>query len=113
RTAPTPPTPIGCPSLRLPSPLVPHHHRPAAVLPFWNNALKAAIVDRMIFYLHCKPFVPGEITRPFGNGPTLQHPIPAESKIVVQMRRRVLLDHKGKKLFLGKIRLRRSARFTG
>src|ERR1700678_1752446 len=43
---------VGMSCLRLPRALIPHHHRPAAILALRNNSLKAAIVDRMIFHLH-------------------------------------------------------------
>ena len=57
RAGPQPLIYIRVTSLRLPRALVPHHHRPAAILPLWNDPLKAAILHRMIFHLHGQPLV--------------------------------------------------------
>src|SRR5260370_18699091 len=99
--------------LRLPRSLVPDHNRPAAVLPLRNDALKTAILHRMIFHLHREPFVAGKVARPLRNRPALQYTIPPKPKIVVQMRSRMLLNDKRQLLLIKRRCLPPTARLTG
>ena len=95
-------------SLRLPRSLVPQHHGTAAVLPRGNDALEASVLDRMIFDLHGQALVAGDVARPLRDCPALQDAIPAQPKVVVQMRGRMLLNAEGKSLrscFWRKLRL--------
>src|SRR5882757_5889804 len=98
--------------LRLPCPLVPNHHRPAAVLPLRNDAFKTAVLNRMIFYLYSESFIGGNVARPLRNGPALQHAIPPKPKIVVQVRSRMLLNDKQQRLLLKRLCLPPAARLT-
>ena len=80
---------------RLPPAPVPEENRSAAVLPFRNDSLETAVLDRVILRLHREPLHRGVETRPLRDGPALQDPSQLEPEIVVKMRCRVLLDHEG------------------
>ena len=82
--------------LRFPCSLVPHHHRTAPILSLWDDAFESAVLHRMIFYLNGKPAVTGKVTRSFGDRPALEHSVPTQAKVVVQVTRCVLLNHKWK-----------------
>ena len=86
--------------LRLPRPLVPHHHCAAAVLPLRDDALEPAILHRMVFDLHGQSLIGRDVAGSFGNGPALEHAIPSQAEVVVKTRGRVLLNHEGKRLLL-------------
>src|SRR6185437_6872145 len=81
-------------SLRFPGSFIPKHHSPAAILAFGNDAFKASVFNRVIFYLNRQPLISWIVAGTFGYGPTLQDPAPAETKIIVQPCRRVFLDDK-------------------
>ena len=81
---------------RRPGPKIPQHHRAAAVLTLGNCALEAAILYRMILNLHRESLVAGVETWTLGDGPTLEHAIPAKAKIVVQSSSIMLLNDKWK-----------------
>src|SRR5207248_2605413 len=78
---------------RLPAPAIPHDHRAAAVLAFWNVALEIEVLHRMVFGADSQPFFAGDQARPFGHGPALERAAELEPQIVMNAPRVVLLDH--------------------
>src|ERR1700753_4166618 len=93
--------------LRLPRALVPYHHRSASILALRNDAFEAAILDRMIFHLDREPLIRSNVAWPFRNRPALQHTVPPEPKVIVQMRCGMFLNNKRELL------LRERFSFTG
>ena len=81
--------------LRLPSSLVPHHHRATAVLALRNDALKAAVLHRVVFDLYGETAVFGVEAGAFRHSPALEHAVPAQTEVVVQVAGGVLLDDEG------------------
>src|ERR1700731_1765038 len=77
-----------------PTSTVPQQHRAAAVLPFGNDALEPAIVDRVVLALNCEPLLAGVGARALRDCPTLQDAVELEPKIIVQPACGVLLDDK-------------------
>src|ERR1700733_14392424 len=78
-------------NLRLPRPVVPHHHRPAAIFARGNDSLETGVINRMIFHMHRQTLHRRIGRRPFRNRPREQHSMPLQPKIVMQPRRRVFL----------------------
>ena len=78
-----------------PGALVPDHDGAAAVLAFGDDALEAAIVERMVLGQHGQPFLAGDQARPLRHRPALQHAVELEPEVVMQAPRRVLLDDIG------------------
>ena len=76
---------------RRPMAAVPDHDAAGPVLAFGYLAFEAAVVERMILYLHRKSAVLRVQARFFRHGPALQHAIVLEPEVVVQPRRVVLL----------------------
>src|SRR5208337_4906342 len=89
---------IGTNRLRLPRPLVPHHHSSAAILALRDNALEPTVFHRVVFHLTRQPLVSRHVAGAFGDGPALKHAVPSQAKIVVQMRGRVLLNYKRQRM---------------
>jgi len=54
-------------------PLIPKHHRAAAVLTLWIVPSKRSIVERMVLHLHGEPFVLRIQAGARVTGPTLQN----------------------------------------
>src|SRR4051812_36856141 len=71
---------------------VPHHHRAAAVLSFWNNAFEIEISERMIFGRHGKTFFGSLIRRSLGNSPGLQRVVHFKPEVIVKVTGIVLLN---------------------
>src|SRR6266567_2173683 len=65
---------------------VPNHHRSRAIVAFGDFALKAAILERMIFHVNGEAFVGVALGRSLGHSPGLQRPIDRQPEIVVQPR---------------------------
>src|SRR5208282_856583 len=78
---------------------VPHDHRPAAVLSFWDCAFKFKIFEGMIFGPDRETLFCDNEARSLWNRPTQQDPIELKSKIVVEPPCRMLLDHKSRATF--------------
>ena len=81
--------------LGMPGSLVPDHDRAAAVLALGDDALKAAVLDWVVFDLHGEAAVFGVEAGAFGDRPALEHAVPAEAEVVVQVAGCVLLDDEG------------------
>lgn len=81
--------------VRLPRALVPHHDGAAAVLAARNDALEAAVLHGVVFHLDREPAVVDVVAWTFRDRPAFQHTVPAEAKVVVQARGRMLLDDEG------------------
>jgi hypothetical protein len=82
--------------LAIPEATIPNHHRAAAVLALRNRALEVAVIQRMVLDLHREPLVVGVERRTFRHSPRLEDPIKLKPQVVVQVRRRVLLDDETK-----------------
>src|SRR5215471_17673917 len=80
-------------AFRYPSPSIPYDDRTGAVLSFRDHALEAPILERVVFGLHRKPLLRRIHARPLRHGPTLEHAVELQSKVVVQPGRVMLLDH--------------------
>src|SRR6266852_3609329 len=72
---------------------VPDHNRPAAVLAFGNGALEIAILQRVIFYLDREALFFGVERGSAGHCPRFEDTIEFEPEIVMEARRRMLLNH--------------------
>ncbi len=75
-----------------PRPAVPEHHRPRPVLAFRDDALEGAVLDRVVLDAHGEPLVARVEGRALGHGPAQQDAVPLQAEVVVEPRRRVLLD---------------------
>jgi len=80
---------------------IPQQDRSAAIFAGRNNALKAAVLQRMVLNVHRQPLRGGVKRRPFGDGPAFQNAIEFQTKVVVQMRRGMLLDNERQLLVVG------------
>ena len=72
---------------------VPDLHRAAAVLALGDGALEVAVVERMILDLHREPLLARIEGGPARHRPGLEHAVIFETKIVMQPRGGVLLNH--------------------
>src|SRR5215471_710742 len=79
----------------LPGPAVPHHHGATTVLALRNDALEAAVFERMILHLHGEALVGRVEARALGHRPALERAVELEPEIVMEMAGCVLLDHEG------------------
>ncbi len=77
---------------RLPSALVPDHHRAAAIFAFGDDAFEAAIFERVVLGHDGEPLLCRVEARALGHGPALQHAVMLEPEIEMGAPRRVLLD---------------------
>jgi hypothetical protein len=75
----------------LPRAAVPQHHRAAAVLAGRNDALEAAVLDRVILDVDGEAFRPGLDARALGDGPAFQRAVEFQPEIEVEPARCVLL----------------------
>ena len=82
---------------------VPNHHRAAAVLPLWNRAFEAGVVQRVIFHVHGQAAIASLQRWSFGHCPGAQYPFHLQAEIIVQIARGVLLNHE-QPLLLGVVR---------
>lgn len=78
-----------------PRAFVPDHDRAAAVLALRDDALEAAIVERMVLGRHRQPLLAGDQARPLRHRPALQHAVHLQPEVIVQPPRRMLLDDIG------------------
>lgn len=62
------------PDLRISIGRDPNHHRPPAVLAFWDGAFKVAVVQWVIFDFDGEAPVLGIEGRTFGDGSGFEHP---------------------------------------
>src|SRR6059058_5807729 len=83
-----------------PPPLVPKHHRPAAIFALGDGAFEVAVIERMVLGPHRKAVLARVEARTFRNGPALQHSVELEPEVPVQPRGVVLLDHEAVALAL-------------
>ena len=72
---------------------VPHENRSATVLARGDDALEAAVLERVVLGLHGEAFVGGIEARPLGDGPAHEHATDLEAEVVVEAAGGVLLDH--------------------
>src|SRR6266513_1816116 len=72
---------------------VPHDHFARAVLLRGNHALERGVVVRVVLGHDREALVRGVERRASGNGPGLEHAVALQPEVVVQLARRVLLDH--------------------
>ncbi len=77
----------------LPIAAIPELHRAAAVLALRYGAFEIAVVERMILHLDGQPLVARIERRTLGHRPGLEDAVEFEPEIVMQSRRRMLLDH--------------------
>src|SRR5258708_26973488 len=84
-----------------PRPAIPHHHRAGPVLVGRDDALEAAVFERMVFDVDREPLVLRIETRALGYRPAQQHAAELEPEVVMQAARSVLLDHERQRLRLG------------
>ncbi len=75
----------GLGALGSPEAAVPQHDRAAAVLALRDRALEITVVERMILDFHGQTFVGGIQRRSAGNRPGLEHTLPFQAHIVVQL----------------------------
>src|SRR5215217_1610992 len=74
------------------APRVPHDHRSGAVARPPDHALEVAVGERVVLDLDGEPLLARIGRRPLRNRPRLQHAVDLEPEVVVQRRRRVLVD---------------------
>src|SRR6185437_7043633 len=67
--------------LRAPGALIPDHDGAAAVLAFGDDALEAAVLHGVVFDLDGEAAVAGVVAGTLGDGPGLEHAIPAETEV--------------------------------
>ena len=79
---------------RLISPLVPHHHRTAAIFPLGDGPLEINIGNRVVLNMHRQVLFPLGKRHPFRNRPRFQHSAQLQPEIVVQPRSIVFLNDK-------------------
>src|SRR5690349_9130677 len=75
---------------------VPHDHLAGAVLALGDHALEVAVGERVVFGRHGEPLLARVERRPLRYRPRLEHAVGLEPEVVVQARRRVLLDHEAR-----------------
>ncbi len=71
---------------------VPQQHGAAAILPFGDDALEPAIIDRVVLDLDSEPLLTGVEARTLRHRPALQYAVELETKVEMQPARVVLLD---------------------
>ncbi len=76
----------------LPLAAVPQHDGAAAVLAFRDRAFEFVVFDRVVFDLDGEPLLARHQGRTARHRPALHHAVELEAQVVVQPRRRVLLD---------------------
>src|SRR4029453_10395234 len=81
--------------LRLPRPAVPQEHRAPAVLALGDDALELAVLDGMVLDVHRQAPLERVEARPLRHRPALERAFELEAEVVVQPRRRMLLDDEG------------------
>src|SRR5260221_8782125 len=96
--------------VRLPGAVIPEQHRAAAILTPRNDALEIAIVERMVLDMDGKALLAGIEARALGNRPALEDAVELEAEIVMQPRRRMLLDDKAPPAARGPLSRRPSRR---
>ncbi len=74
-----------------PGAAIPEHDRAGPVFADGNSALERAVFHRMVLDRHGQTADLGIETRPLRHGPTLEHVADLQSKVVVQLTRRVFL----------------------
>ncbi len=77
---------------RFPGAAIPQQHRSSAVLPLRNDALELAVLERMILDVHRQALVGRIQAGALRDRPALQDAFELEPEVVVQTRRRMLLD---------------------
>src|SRR2546428_2672186 len=80
-------------ALRHPIAPIPELNGTAAILTLGNRALEISVVERVIFHFDGQPFVVGVERRAARYRPGFEHPVEFEAQIVMEPRRRVLLNH--------------------
>ena len=76
---------------RCPVPLVPEHHRTAAIFTLGDRAFKTGIGQGMVLGPHRQPLVIGIEAGPLGHGPALEDTVQLQTEIIVQPAGSVLL----------------------
>ncbi len=74
---------------------VPEHDRSRAVFAVRDDAFEGAVVDRVVLDAHGEPLVPRVEGRTLRHRPAQEDAAPLQPKVIVQTRRRVLLDAVG------------------
>ena len=72
---------------------IPDHHRPAAVLAFWDGALEVVVAHGMVFDVRRQPAFGGIQRGPFRDRPADEHALHLEAEVVVQPRCPMLLHN--------------------
>src|SRR5689334_8610409 len=75
-----------------PLPAIPNDHLARAVFAFWNPSFELRVLNRMILDFDRQPFIRRIERRSFRNCPTLEHAVQFQPKVIVQSRRRMLLN---------------------
>src|SRR6185369_2973894 len=78
--------------IRDPAPLVPQHHRAAAIFALGDRAFESAVVQGMVLGAHRQPVLARVQARAFRNRPALQDAVELQPEIPVQSRGVMLLD---------------------
>jgi len=86
---------VGIGGLGLPGALVPQHDGAPAILARGDDAFEAAVLHGVVLDLDGEPLVGDDVAGALGDGPALEHAIPAEAEVVVQMGGSVLLHAEG------------------
>src|SRR5262249_32931701 len=79
--------------LRPPGAPIPDQDRAAAILALGDGAFEAVVFDRVILDLHRQPFFAWNEAGPARHRPALHDAVELEPQVVMQPRRRVLLDN--------------------
>ena len=78
-----------------PGAAVPDHDRAGAIFARGDDALEAAVFERVIFDMDGQPLLAGDEARPLRHRPALQHAAEFEPEIVVRTAGSMLLDDIG------------------
>jgi len=78
-----------------PRPAVPEHDGARAVLALRDHVLERAVVEGVVLDVHREALVVRVEGRALRHGPAQQHAVKLQAEVVVQARRRVLLDAVG------------------
>ncbi len=101
---------------RLPRAAIPDDDGARAVLMRRNDALEGAVLQRMVFDVHREPLLVRVEAWALGDRPAQQHAIELQPEVVMELARRVFLDHEGERFRLASLdastRLRRCAEIT-
>ncbi len=79
-----------------PGPAVPEHDRPRPVFALRDHTLEGAVLDRMVLDVHRESLVARVEGRALRHGPAQQNTVQLQPEVVVEPRRRVLLDAVGR-----------------